>query len=229
METHINDLNDDCLLEVLRLLHLNDVLSFGTMNVRFSYLVINNYDQSIRGATIYFNNYDQRSTPHIIQLFGQFMRALEIHFFNTIVPSILFANEDECFVNNIQQMRLCVVVFNEVDASLRNGQHFLFNHDQFVRWVQMYKRTVFNIVDFINQNDLTRLVVIRFKFAIQFWDLNSYNQFSRYWYDFLRIIERISAYAFRDLRRGNMDFDQAVIPDFYRFKFNLNFLPENIV
>lgn len=230
METQINDVNDDCLLEILRLLRLSDLLSIGTMNMRFSRLVIENYAQSISHAA--FNmDFDQRGTPHIIQLFGQFIRALELHFIDTIVPSTLFANEDECFINNMQQMRLCVCVYDEVDASLHYGQHAehqLFNIDQIGRWVRMYERSIFNILDLVNHND-HHLGVIRFKFQIHFGDLNSYNHFSRYSNDFLRIIERKSFDAFRHLRRCSQFFDYAAITAFNQFKFNLNFLPGNVV
>lgn len=123
----------------------------------------------------------------------------------------------------MQEILLRVSVFEDVEHNLRYGQHVQFNRDQFVQWLQMYERSVFNIVDFMNQNEVNHLGSICFKFAIHFYDLNSYIEPARHSRNFLRGMERISVRAFRHLRRCSMYFDREPIHELHRLIFHLDF------
>lgn len=223
MEAQIGILNDDCVLEMFRRLNVNDLLSIGTMNVRFSRLVIDNHAGSISRIVIKMC-FDQSGTPHIIQLFGQLMHALELRFIETIVPSTLFSNDDECYISNIRNMQLSVHVFDDIEVSgFRIGEVELFKFDQFIQWIRMYQRSVSNILDFLNENYLNHLAELRFKFVVQHFSVGPFYEFMIRLNSFERQINRINLRTFEFLRHRNMTFDREDILALYRYEFKLTF------
>lgn len=212
VECPIDDVNDDCILHVLKFLSIEDALSFGCTNSRFKRITLDRFGQLIGVITIKLN-FSEGSTREIIRIFGQQMQSLEIYFQELAVPADLFA-----IPSAIVDLRLCVVL-RPIETGFPNEP---IDDINVLDWVNIYQQSTVNILSLVNSSNGMNMGSLRFEVSINF-DEHSYHQFFDYFRQFEGAVHWANVNLFKELRRGNIESCWHHIPDAYRFKFKLNF------
>lgn len=138
--------------------------------------------------------------------------------FNQIaVPADLFANEERSFIESIIELQLCVAVRPD-----ENGVDDI----QALDWLRIYERSVSNIVNLLNRNNLLNLTALSLKLSIHLDDFNH----DEFVYGIARTFEGAIYWTnvrlFTQLRRGRMSSNWRYTnarPSEYEFSLTFNF------
>lgn len=213
-EGPIIQVNNDCVLNILNLLPLQDVMSFGATNKRFRDLIIDNYTQLIGQSTIQLI-YIRQSTRRILRLFGRLFLNLEIRFNQTEIPAELFADEGRCFIESIVNLRLYICIEGDEIGQVPD-------EIQVLDYLGIYERSVTNILNFVNVNELTNMASLLIEFSLNFQHNAYYDFLALYLYDVIGFIRWVNVGVFRDLRRGNLNSNHYLNDYAHRYVFELN-------
>lgn len=191
------DLDDHVIENIVRVLDLHSVLSFGVTNRRIHGIVNSHFSlqQQRFGPIDFVLNNDDPGSRNYLEWFGSQLQHLELRYRTTINMDIF----DEIRVDGIERLQLQLSLIEEVDdydgffshsasQSISNG------------WIDMFSQSVENVVHSINSRQMTSLQSVKLVIDVAL-TAPTYNASAA---SLSMAFDTIAGRLFGQLRRGNM-------------------------